>query len=95
VVQDTWDISFLWQPLSTAGKKKSNGCRYQDYLLLILTTSCLGSLSKNGDNYFSEKETLICTLGKYKQYSCSYLQKTLVMLSAVFEIIIIILSVKS
>jgi len=48
---------------------------YQDYLLLILTTSCLRSLSKKTDNYFSEKETLICTLGKYKQYFCSCLQK--------------------
>lgn len=61
---------------------------YQDYLLLIVTTSCLRSLSKNRDNCFSEKETLISTLGKYKQYFCSCLQKPLIMLSAVFEIII-------
>jgi hypothetical protein len=59
VVQDSWDISFLCQPLSKLGEK-NNACRYQDYLLRILTTSCLRSLSKNGDNYFSEEETLIC-----------------------------------
>jgi len=48
-----------------------------------------------GTTTSAKKKKIICTLGKVKQYFCSCLKKTLIMLSAVFEIIKIFLSVKS